>query len=114
MVLTYSLGGPDAASFGIVRDTGQLQTKAELDKETKDTYTVTVTAADSLSESSTITVTIKVTNVDEMPALEGEAPEEYAEKGTSATWRPLRQRTRRASRSLGLWPPAADMPKTSP
>ena len=83
-VLTYSLGGPDAASFGIVRDMGQLQTKAELDKETKDTYTVTVTAADSLSESSTITVTIKVTNVDEMPDLEGEAPEEYAEKGTGA------------------------------
>ena len=83
-ILTYSLGGPDAASFGIVRDMGQLQTKAELDKETKDTYTVTVTAADSLSESSTITVTIKVTNVDEMPDLEGEAPEEYAENGTGA------------------------------
>ena len=83
-VLTYSLGGPDAASFGIVRTSGQLQTKAELDKETKDTYTVTVTAADSLSESSTVTVTIKVTNVDEMPDLEGEAPEEYAENGTGA------------------------------
>ena len=83
-VLTYSLGGPDAASFDIVRTSGQLQTKAELDKETKDTYTVTVTAADSLSESSTITVTIKVTNVDEMPDLEGEAPEEYAENGTGA------------------------------
>ena len=62
--LTYALGGPDAASFDIVRDTGQLQTKAELDREAKDTYTVTVTAADSLSESSTITVTIEVTNVD--------------------------------------------------
>ena len=82
--LTYALGGPDAASFDIVRNTGQLQTKAELDKETKDTYTVTVTAADSLSQSSTITVTIKVTNVDEMPDLEGEAPEEYAENGTGA------------------------------
>ena len=83
-VLTYSLGGPHAASFGILRNTGQLQTKAELDKETEDTYTVTVTAADSLSESSTITVTIKVTNVDEMPDLEGEAPEEYAENGMGA------------------------------
>ena len=82
--MTYSLGGPDAASFDIVRNMGQLQTKAELDKETKDTYTVTVTAADSLSESSTITVTIKVANVDEMPDLEGEAPEEYAENGTGA------------------------------
>ena len=84
--LTYSLGGPDAASFDIVRESGQLQTKAELDRETKDTYTVTVTATDSLSASSTITVTIKVDNQDEMPDLEpdleGEAPEEYAENGT--------------------------------
>ena len=48
--LTYSLGGPGAASFAILRNSGQLQTKAELDKETKDTYTVTVTAADSLNE----------------------------------------------------------------
>ena len=83
-VLTYSLGGPDAASFGILPNSGQLQTKAVLDKETKDTYTVTVTATDSFGVSSTITVTIKVTNVDEMPELVGEAPEQYAENGTGA------------------------------
>ena len=82
--LTYSLGGPDAGSFAIARNTGQLQVKAALDKEMKDTYTVTVTAADSLGASSTITVTIKVDNVDEMPDLAGEAPEEYAENGTAA------------------------------
>ena len=85
--LTYSLGGPDAASFDIVRDSGQLRTKAALDKEKKDTYTITVTAADSLSESSTITVTIKVTNVDEMPKLEGDHPEDYAENGTGVVAR---------------------------
>ena len=83
-VLTYALGGPDAGSFAIHRATGQLQVKAALDKEMKDTYTVTVTATDSLGLSSTITVTIKVTDVDEMPDLEGEAPEEYAENGTAA------------------------------
>ena len=84
MNLTYSLGGADAASFDIVRSSGQLKTKAELDKETKDTFTVTVTAEDSLNASSTISVIIKVTNVDEMPDLEGDAPEEYAENGTGA------------------------------
>ena len=83
--MTYSLGGPDAASFSIMsKASGQLQTKAVLDKETEDTYTVTVTATDSFGASSTITVTIKVDNVDEMPALVGEAPEEYAENGTRA------------------------------
>ena len=87
MSLTYSLGGTDVASFSIARGTGMLSTKADLDKETKDTYTVTVTATDSLSESSTITVTIKVTNVDEMPDLEGDDPDDYAENGTGAVAR---------------------------
>ena len=87
--LTYSLGGTNAASFDIDRGeapatAGQLRTKAALDKEMKDAYTVTVTATDSLGLSSTITVTIKVTDVDEMPDLEGEAPEEYAENRTAA------------------------------
>ena len=49
--LTYSLGGMDAASFGIDTSTGQLQTKAALDYETKASYevTVTVTASDETS-----------------------------------------------------------------
>ena len=39
-------GGPDADSFTIDRGTAQLSTKVALDAETKDTYTVTVTATD--------------------------------------------------------------------
>ena len=39
-VLTYTLGGIDAASFGIEAATGQLLTKSLLDYETKDTYAV--------------------------------------------------------------------------
>ena len=69
--LTYALGGTDMASFSIVRDSGQLQTKAALDKEEKDTYMVTVTAMDPSGLNATINVTIKVTNVDENPEVTG-------------------------------------------
>ena len=71
--LTYTLSGTDAASFGIVSSSGQLQTKASLDYETKTSYTVTVSvsdsknadgAADTAVDAST-TVTISVTNMDE-------------------------------------------------
>ena len=64
-VLTYSLGGTDAASFTIDSTTGQLQTKAELDYETKTSYTVTVSVSDVDGGSDSITVTINVTDVDE-------------------------------------------------
>ena len=65
--LTYSLGGTDASSFAIVSTTGQLKTKAALDHETKDEYTVTVEASDNRGGTDTITVTINVTDVDEAP-----------------------------------------------
>ena len=63
--LTYSLGGTDAESFSIVSDSGQLQTSAALDYETKNAYTVTITVSDGNDGSDRITVTINVTDVDE-------------------------------------------------
>ncbi len=87
--LTYTLGGTDAGSFSLARDSGQLSTKAALDYETKQTYQVTVTATDPGNLSATVNVTIKVQNVNEDPVLTGEAPAEYAENGTTpvATFR---------------------------
>ena len=82
--LTYSLGGTDAASFAIVTTSGQLQTKAPLDYETKNSYTVTVTASDPSNESDTNTVTVTVTDVDEAPQVTGKTAINYAEKGSGA------------------------------
>ena len=45
--LTYALEGPDAASFEIVGTTGQIRTKAALNHEAKNSYSVTVRATDS-------------------------------------------------------------------
>ena len=47
--LTYTLGGTDAASFDVDSATGQIKTKAALDFETKETYTVTLTVSDGLA-----------------------------------------------------------------
>ena len=59
--ITYSLEGTDAASFGIVASSGQIQTSAALDASTRSTYSVTVRATDSNGGSATIAVTITVT-----------------------------------------------------
>ncbi len=85
-VLTYSLSGVDAGSFGIVSTTGQLQTQAPLDYEQKNTYTVTVTVSDG-SAIDTISVTIDVTDVKENNApvfVEGSATERSIAENTPA------------------------------
>ena len=68
---TYTLGGDDADSFSIDRVSGQIDVGSgtKLDYETKDTYTVEVTATDSYGASATIMVTITVTDVNEAPTI---------------------------------------------
>ena len=72
--LTYTLGGPDAATFSIVGTTGQLQTRAPLDYEEKNAYAVTVTASDGKGGTDTISVAINVTDLNETPPTVEEAP----------------------------------------
>ena len=84
--LTYTLGGTDAASFGIVSTTGQLQTRDPLDYEEKNTYAVIVTVSDG-SATDTISVTIDVTDVEENSApvfVEGSATERSVAENTPA------------------------------
>ena len=88
-VLTYTLtdegGGTDgdSASFAIDWATGQIMTKAALDEETKDSYTVVVRATDPsgvpqagtalAANSDEVTVVITVTDVNEAPEVDGAA-----------------------------------------
>ncbi len=71
--LTYTLRGTDAAAFDIDSTTGQLKTKAVLDFETKNTYSVTLTVSDSIAMD-TIAVTINILNVNEAPEFAAGSP----------------------------------------
>ena len=63
--LSYSLGGADAASFDIHESFGQLRTWADLNREDKDSYTVTVSVSDGKNDygepDTVIDATIEVT-----------------------------------------------------
>ena len=96
--LTYTMSGPDAASFTIVRGepagngvftaattAGQIQTKADLDYETKNVYMVTVTATDGSGASASIDVTINVTDVTNEPPVLAPANEAPEFAGATAT-----------------------------
>ena len=98
--LTYTLGGADAALFKVDQDDidttegdegGQIRVGAgtKLDKETRDTYMVTVTATDSYGLSATTMVTIMVTNEDEAPEImrapDANVAPEFASATTSRT-----------------------------
>ena len=88
--LTYSLAGVDAASFGIVGTTGQLRTRAPLDYEQKNTYSVAVNVSDGNGGTDTIGVAINVTDIDETPTahapvfIEGSSTERSVAENTPA------------------------------
>ena len=107
--LTYSLGGTDAASFGIDTDTGQLKTDAALDYETKKSYTVTVTVRDSTTSlTDSIDVTITVTDVDETQPTNNQPTNNQP---TNPTPQPTPQSvpiTRSSQCGLG-WAPQSDL-----
>ena len=79
--ITYSLDDGDGAAFDI-DSSGQIKTKEPLDRETKSSYTVTVTATDSGNLEDTHTVTITVTDDEHEPPRFNE---EYADGETSLT-----------------------------
>ena len=85
-----------------------MQTKAALDYEVKNSYTVTVKAADPSLDSDTIIVTITVTDVNEPPEFDDgdstdphESPKPQRRARTSALR--LRPQTRSATRSPIHW-----------
>ena len=69
--LTYSLEGPGADSFTIVSSSGQIRTRSPLDRETRQSYAVTVKVDDRQSKDNSVaakSVTITVDDVREAPS----------------------------------------------
>ena len=81
-LLIYTLDGADASLFSISRTTGQLMTKASLNFEARNSYSVVVTATDPSGASDSIQVTINVTNVHDPVFITGPTRIRYAENGT--------------------------------
>ncbi len=66
--LTFTISGTDAeGTFGVYQNNGQLNLRstAQLDYDTKSSYTVTITASDNKGGSDSITVTINLTQAPE-------------------------------------------------
>ena len=68
--LTYSMEGTDAASFAFDASTRQIKTSADLDFETKSSYSVTIKVEDNSGDSDTVAVTITVTDVVEVSRID--------------------------------------------
>ena len=81
-LLVYTLSGADAAFFDILRNNGQLMTKASLNFEARNSYAVMVTATDPSGASDSIQVTINVTNVHDPVHITGVRSARYPENGT--------------------------------
>ncbi len=71
--LTFAISGADAAPFGVVESSGQLQTKGALNHESRSSYSFTMSVHDGkdtnghvdMTVDDTITVTVTVADVDE-------------------------------------------------
>ena len=82
-LLIYTLDGADAAFFSIWRNDGQLKTKASLNYEARNSYSVVVTATDPSGAADSIQVTINVTDGHDPVHITGTSPARYSENGTA-------------------------------
>ncbi|MCY4575466.1 MAG: cadherin domain-containing protein, partial [Chloroflexi bacterium] len=82
--LSYTLSGEDPSYFEINALTGQISVGAQAlpDSETKDSYSVIVTATDEAGATGSVTVLISVAPPDVEPSIIGPATASYTENGT--------------------------------
>ena len=82
-LLMYTLGGADAAFFGVSKNNGQLLTKVPLNYEVRTSYALEVIATDPSGASDSMHVTINVTDEDDPAQITGSGSIDFAENGTT-------------------------------
>ncbi|GAB0055871.1 hypothetical protein SIID45300_00169 [Candidatus Magnetaquicoccaceae bacterium FCR-1] len=89
-ILTWSLGGADAAFFAINPTTGAVTflTPPDFEHVHGPTYAIDVIVTDALGLNATKSVTVTVTNVNEAPVIDPAAPaaKDFAENGTGVAY----------------------------
>ena len=97
--LTYTLSGPDAASFTIVSTTGQVRTRDGVvyDYETRNRYTATVGADDESGEGDAIDVTIHIEDLVAACQPVRNLRTNHGDGYVTAKWTPAVQREGKAS-----------------
>ena len=77
-VLTYTPRGADAALFDVDRTSGQHLTKARLDYESRNSYSVMLTVFDPTNASDAITVVVNITNMEKEGTITLSTPQPFA------------------------------------
>ena len=67
--LTYTISGTDAAHFSVDATTGQMRTKSVFDRDTKDRYSVVITATDPAGHSDSVNLDIPIRHRNELPTF---------------------------------------------
>ena len=81
-LLMYTIGGPDASSFEVGRDTGQITTAEELNYEAKKSYTVVLTTTDPSGAQDSTNVNVTVTDANDNGVITGGEAFEHDENDT--------------------------------
>ena len=65
--VTYTLSGEDAASFEVVNGQLKLKSSVSADFETKNTYSITITATDNANHETSVTYSLQVADANDNP-----------------------------------------------
>ena len=83
--VTYTLSGTDATSFEVVNGQLKLKDNVSADFETKNTYSITITATDDANHEASLTYSLQVTDANDAPTTIALSASVFDENAAGAT-----------------------------